>query len=204
MLAQGEIASARRQDQQAETIFRTVEHDPASQTSMRLGAEHELARLYELQGNNSAAEGMYRTTLTTFESARAELKNEDSKLPFLTNATPIYDDYIHFLVKQGKTDEALAAADQSRAHDVGAGPGPGHKAARVQARDIPRPAQVARKSGGGGSFLLAGEKQSYLWAITPKKTALFMLPAQAEIAPLIQRYSKESAGAGVLAIQQAQ
>src|SRR6266700_1053626 len=113
MLARGEIAAARRQDAQAETIFRTVESDPASHTSMPLGAEHQLAKLYEVQGNTAAAESAYRTALTTFEAARAELKNEDSKLPFLANATPIYDDYIHFMVKQGRADEALAAADQS-------------------------------------------------------------------------------------------
>ena len=46
MLAQARIAAARRQDQQAENIFRAVAHDPASQVSMRLGSEHELARLY--------------------------------------------------------------------------------------------------------------------------------------------------------------
>ena len=52
-LAQGEaLAAARRRDAQAEALFpRGVEHDPASQVSMRFGAEHELAKLFEIQGN---------------------------------------------------------------------------------------------------------------------------------------------------------
>ena len=61
--------------------------------------------------------------LTTFESARDQLKNEESKLPFLANATGIYDDYIHFLVAHHKTDEALALADDSRARTLEQGLG---------------------------------------------------------------------------------
>ncbi len=189
MLARGEIAAARRQDQQAESMFRTVEQDPVSQTSMRLGARHQLARLYEVQGKSIAAESMYRTALTTFEAARAELKNEDSKLPFLTNATPIYDDYIHFLVKQGRTDEALAAADQSRARTLAQGLGlttakPSFKPAALRSGDI------AQKTDATVLFYWLGEQQSYLWAITPKKSSLFRLPRQAEITPIIERYRK--------------
>jgi CHAT domain-containing protein/Tfp pilus assembly protein PilF len=189
MLAQGEIAAARRQDQQAETIFRTVETDPVSQTSMRLGAEHQLAKLYEAQGNTASAEGMYRTALTTFEAARAELKNEDSKLPFLANATPIYDDYIHFLVKQGRTEEALAAADQSRARTLAQGLGV------VANRPAPVPAAlqaeaVAQKRAATVLFYWLGEQESYLWAATAKQMKLFPLPAQRELTPLIERYRK--------------
>jgi CHAT domain-containing protein/Tfp pilus assembly protein PilF len=189
MLAQGEIAAARRQDAQAESIFRTVQTDPASQTSMRLGAEHQLAKLYEIQGNSVAAESAYRTALTTFEAARADLKREESKLPFLTNATPIYDDYIHLLVQQGRTGEALAAADQSRARTLAQGLGwvtgkPSLQPAALRAGD------VARKSGSTILFYWLGEKESYLWAISSKKTSLFLLPRQREIAPLIERYRK--------------
>jgi len=189
MLAQGEMAAARRQDREAETIFRTVEGDPVSQTSMRLGAEHQLARLYEAQNNRKAAEETYRTALTTFESARSELKNEDSKLPFLTNATPIYDDYIHFLVKQGRAEEALAAADQSRAQTLAQGLG------LLTDKHSLKPAalrvdEIARNRDATILFYWLGEQQSYLWAITPKQTTFFPLPAQREIAPLIDRYRK--------------
>ena len=189
LLAQGEIAAARRQDQLAETLFHTVEGDPASQISMRLGAEHQLAKLYEAQGNQ-AAENMYRTALTTFGSARDELKNEDSKLPFLANATPIYDDYIHFLVKQGRTDEALSAADQSRARTLAQGlgvavSGPGLVPAATQAE------AVAQKRGATVLFYWLGDQESYLWAVTAKETKLFPLPARRELTPLIERYRRE-------------
>ena len=195
MLAQGEIAAARREDAKAEEFFRTIEHDPESQTSMRFGAEHQLARLYETQGHTKDAQSMYKTALATFEGARDQLKDEDSKLPFLANATSIYDDYIHFLVTQGKTDEALLTADQSRARTLAQGLGATTKQASSHPVYI-SPRAVAHKADATLLFYWLGAQQSYLWAITPEKTTLFTLPAQREITPLVERYGKAVVGAG--------
>jgi CHAT domain-containing protein len=189
MLAEGEIAAARGQHQEAEAKFHTVEQDKASQASMRLGAEHQLARLYEAQGNAATADSAYRTALKTFAAAREDLKNEESKLPFLANATPIYDDYIHFLVKQGRADEALAAADQSRAQTLAQGLGVATNKSLFSPAAL-RGGKIAQKTGTTVLFYWLGEKESYLWAITAQKTALFTLPAQGEIALLIDRYRK--------------
>jgi CHAT domain-containing protein len=56
--------------------------------------------------------------------------------------------------------------------------------------------QIALKSGGTLLFYWLGNQQSYLWAITPKKTMLFTLPAAEEIEAAIQRYreSLETSG----------
>jgi CHAT domain-containing protein len=188
-LAQGKLAAARHQDAQAEGLFRAVEQNPASQVSMRFGAEHELARLFEQQGSVAAAQAMYRTALATFEGARDQLKDDDSKLPFLANAKSIYDDYIHFRVTQGKTEEALVTADQSRARTLAQGFGQASDQRVLSPAALP-PQAVARKAGATLLFYWLGEKQSYLWAITPEKTTLFTLPAQREITPLIERYRK--------------
>jgi CHAT domain-containing protein len=184
MLAQGEIAAARNQDQQAEAAFRTVETDPESQTSMRLGAEHELARLYERRGDMATADRMYTAALTTFEQAREQLQHEASKLPFLANAAPIYDDYIHMLVQEGKTGEALAVADHSRARTLAQGLG---LVTPVQPAVL-HPSVIAQKAGATLLFYWLGRTQSYLWAVTGKKTELFSLPAQGEITAIVQRY----------------
>ncbi|MGA7107750.1 MAG: CHAT domain-containing protein [Terracidiphilus sp.] len=192
-LAQGRLAAALRQDRLAEEIFRKVEADPASQSSMRIGAEHELARLSEVQGDAIDADRMYRTTLSTFESTRAQLKHEDSKLPFLANATGIYDDYIHFLVSHGKTAQALEIADQSRARTLAQGLGLAPNT-RAFDRTALQPGNVAQKAGATLLFYWLGQKQSYLWAITPTKTALFPLPAQSELMPKIERYREALLG----------
>jgi CHAT domain-containing protein len=132
---------------------------------------------------------MYKTALATFESARAQLKNEDSRLPFVANAARIYDHYIHFLVQHSRSDGALAAADQSRARTLEQGLGvAGGKPSPRQTTLNPR--QIAQKSGATLLFYWLGEKQSYLWAITPEKIKLFTLPAQSEIAARVERYNK--------------
>jgi CHAT domain-containing protein len=43
-------------------------------------------------------------------------------------------------------------------------------------------------------FYWLGEKQSYLWAITPRKTGLFTLPAGSEIDAAVRRYRKALGG----------
>jgi CHAT domain-containing protein/tetratricopeptide (TPR) repeat protein len=189
MLTQGMLAAARRQDQQAETLFRTVQNDPAGPTTTRLDAGWELARLFEAQGNIQAAERTYKTTLATFETARAQLKNENSRLPFVANASGIYDNYIHFLVGQGRSDEALAAADQSRARTLAQGLGLAVTDTSFRPVTL-NPRQIAQKAGATLLFYWLGDKQSYLWAITPAKITLTQLPAREEIVAQVERYRK--------------
>ena len=59
-----------------------------------------------------------------------------------------------------------------------------------------RPNEVARSSGATLLFYWLGEKQSYLWAITPAKTALYTLPPQRDIASSIGRYRRALLGLG--------
>jgi CHAT domain-containing protein len=190
MAIQLQAAALRGDKERAETLLHEVEASPDSQTSMKWGSERALARLYEQRGDAPAALNAYHAALATFENARDEIQNEDSRLPFLTNATRIYDDYIHFLVKQDRREEALAAADQSRARTLAQGLGVTTTKSAFHPVAL-RAGEIARKTAATVLFYWLGEKQSYLWAITPNKTALFTLPAQSEIAPAIERYRKE-------------
>jgi CHAT domain-containing protein/Tfp pilus assembly protein PilF len=188
MLTRGKLAAARRQDQQADKLFRIVQNDSANPTTTRLEAGRELAQLFELQGKKREAEQSYKATLAIFESARAQLKHEDSRLPFAANATGIYDGYIHLLVEQGRSEEALAAADQSRARTLAQGLGVEEsKAARLAAL---HPRQIAQSSGATLLFYWLGAQHSYLWAITPSRITLIPLPAQKELSARIERYRR--------------
>ena len=193
LLARARVAAARRQNPQAEALFRQVESDAASQTTMRLGAEHELARLFESEGRIDGALAMYSTALARFESARAQIKNEDSKLPYFANATPIYDDYIRLLLAQGKTEEALAAADQSRARTLEQGLGLDAGQPSLHAAAL-RPGELASRAGATLLFYWLGARQSWLWVITPAKTAVLQLPAEAEIGRRVERYRRALQG----------
>lgn len=193
LLVKGIIAARTENAAEAERIFRVVEQDKNSNASLKWRAEHELARLYEDQKRPVLADGEYRTALATFETARSSLRRSDSKLPFSTNAARIYDDYIHFLVTHGKSGEALRWADYSRARTLSEGLGLLSKTASQEAHAQP-PAldaqQISRRAKGTVLFYWLGEKESYLWAITPRKVSLFTLPPGAEIDSLVQRYRK--------------
>jgi CHAT domain-containing protein len=118
-------------------------------------------------------------------------------LPFSNNASRIYDDYVHFLVTRGRTDDALRWADYSRARTLSEGLGLLSKGSS-NANHAGPPAlsarEISRRAKGTLLFYWLGQKQSYLWAITPLKTSLFPLPAASEIDSLVQRYRKSLNG----------
>ncbi len=192
LFAQGKIDAAEGRREQAESIFTRIQQDPASQASMRIGAGHALALLLEQEGKTAAADGMFRNTLAAFEAARAQLKNEDSKLPYLANATPVYDDYIALLIRQGKADRALALADQSRARTLEQGLGMTDRPGASES--LLRPQAIAARTRATLLFYWLGEKQSWLWAVTPSQTRLFPLPARSQIEPLVARYRRALLG----------
>lgn len=187
LTARGKIAVQQRQDRQAEEQLLAAETDPAISISLKLEAEQDLAQLYEVEGHAPAADEMYRKALTNFESARAQLKNEDSRLPFVANAESIYDSYIHFLVHQGRAEEALAVADQSRAQTLAEGLGLSSPARSSDPKRLNASA-IAQSAQTTALFYWLGKQESYLWAVTPAKVEHFALPPAKEIAAQVDRY----------------
>jgi CHAT domain-containing protein/tetratricopeptide (TPR) repeat protein len=217
-LVQGQIAAKQHDSAAAEAAFHEVEQSGDSPVFLKWDAEHSHARLYEDENQMDAAASEYRIALSTFEGARSELQREASKLTFLSNASAIYDDYIHFLIVHGKTDEALQVAEFERGRTLSEGlglldanvseAGPGKsgvsKSGKSQSGSaktialqktafkpgVVDPQATARRAGGTILFYALGEKQSYLWAISPQKTSFFTLPPKSEIDPTVQRYGK--------------
>jgi CHAT domain-containing protein/tetratricopeptide (TPR) repeat protein len=189
LLTMGMLAATRGQSAQAESYFHSVQTDPSSLMTTKLRAGFELAKLFESEGKMAAAERMYRATLQMYEAARAQLKSEESQLPFGANAADIYDYYIHFLVKLGQNEAALAVADQSRAQTLERALEEPGASKPLRAASF-NPQQIARKTNSTLLFYWLGEQESYLWVITPAKTQLFLLPPQNEITASVERYRK--------------
>ncbi len=192
-LIQGRISARSNDAAAAEGAFNEVAQSQDCPVFLKWEAERSLARLYEDERQFDAANREYKTALDTFETARSALKHEDSRLPFLTNASRIYDDYIHFLVARGKKDEALQVADFSRGRTLAEGLGLLQKETSFKPVSLDA-SGVARRAGATIFFYWLGDKESYLWAITPQKTVLFNLPPGAEIDAAAQRYRQDLAG----------
>jgi len=188
-MLQGEAAALRHDWPRADGLLHEVAAAPESQNRMRWTAEHTLATMYEAQGQPAAAEQSYKAALALVEGARADLKQELSQLTFLTNAARIYDDYIHFLVAQGRGDEALEAADWSRARTLQQGLGLISADASLKPPPL-HAREIARRTNSTLLFYWMGERQSYVWAVSPQKTMLVNLPAKSEIATRIERYRR--------------
>jgi CHAT domain-containing protein/Tfp pilus assembly protein PilF len=189
ILTKGLFAVAQHHDGEAEADFRSVWTDRDSLTTLRLDAGSDLATLYESQHRVSAAEQMYNSTLATYESARATLEKEEAQLPFGANATQVYDDYIHLMVSEGRTGDALATADQSRARTLGQGLDTAAGKSSYRAGSID-PRRVAQMSDATLLFYWLGARQSYLWAISPTRVAMYLLPPQQQITARVQSYRK--------------
>ncbi len=186
-LVQGQIAARRGDTNAAEGAFLQVERDKICPVFLKWEAEGSLARLYEDESQFDSAEKEFRTALTTFETARSGLQHVDSRLPFLSNASRIYDGYIHLLVTQNKTAEALQVADFNRARTLKEGLGMLPQGTSFAPEPL-HAQQVARHAAGTILFYWLGEEQSYLWAVTPRKVGLFQLPPAAEIETRVERY----------------
>jgi CHAT domain-containing protein len=189
LLTMGQVAAREGNAQQAEQVFSEVANDPKVDPSLKWEAQHELANLYADQHQVSQALAAYRTTIQTFENARSEIQHEDVKLPFLANASSLYEDYVHFLLSQNKSAEGLSVADHARARTLAEGLGQLRKSDSVLPTMLDAQG-IARRAGGPILYYLLGAKQSHLWVITSQKTSLFQLPPASEINAAVHRYRK--------------
>ena len=189
LLAKGQIAARSGDAAAAEQTFQEVSDDPKVDLSLKWEAQHELANLYLSEKSFDHADRAYRAALATFETARAEIHHEAVKLPFLGNANRLYDDYVQFLVEEGKTDEALQAADYGRAQTLAEGLGV-LKGRGTFAPPKFDPRAAARAENGTILFYFLGARRSYLWAITPREVHIFPLPPAPEIDARVQTFRK--------------
>ena len=188
-LIQGQAAALRRDWPRADKLLHEVIAGANSQDSMRWDAQRSLGNVYEAQGDSTRADQAYRSALALVEGARAAIQQEESRLAFLSKATRIYDDYIHYLIAAGKMEEALEAADWSRARTLQQGLGliaSGASTAPPRLRAV----EIARKAKATLLFYWLGSRQSYLWAVSPQGMTLVLLPAKSEIVPHIERYRR--------------
>lgn len=199
-LVQGQIAAKRNDFATAEGIFRQIERDPQCPVFLKWEAEHSLAQVYRDQGSFDQADSEYRTALTTFERARSTVRHEDFQISFLANGAHLYDDYVHFLVSRDRNADALSWADMSRARSLAEGLGVATEDALQTSSNSPiapphpNLRAIARTINGTVLFYWLGENESYLWAVTPVTTQIFILPTREQLETQVLRYRKALIG----------
>ncbi|HLQ51055.1 MAG TPA: CHAT domain-containing protein [Terriglobales bacterium] len=188
-----QIAMGERKFLQAKELLQEVIRGSSGDFSLQWMAQAKLAKVYAALKQPELADHEFRNALATFDRARALLTVEEYKLTFLTSALHFYNDYLEFLVQRGKITEALHVVELNRARTLAEGlelkqGRPSATSAQFQPEGVAKRANAIVLS-----YWLATER-SYLWAITPSRTAMFVLPGESEINRTVERYRKTLAG----------
>ena len=192
-LLSGRVEASKRNFVQAEAVFHTVMLEPSIETSLKWEAQARLAKLYDDEGLTQKAEFEYQKSIDTIESARASVIRDESRLTFLASGIEFYEDYLGFLIKHDRKDEALRIAELSRARTLAQGLAATTQVGSVPVRRI-RPQRIAQKWKSTLLFFWIGQKQSYLWVITPLKTHCLKLPKASEIDPVLKSFREALLG----------
>jgi CHAT domain-containing protein len=194
LLIEGKIAAHQNDATRAQQLFREIAADQQSNMALKWEAQESLARLYEDEHRTADAERQYKIALATFQNARASLQDEELRLPFLSNAAHLQDDYVHFLVSQRKSVKALQVADYSRAQTLAEGLGSGHNVPASQPSAMKNPQRLAAELDATILFYWLGPQYSYLWVVSRNHVALLQLPSTASIDTLVRNYLNELHG----------
>jgi CHAT domain-containing protein len=180
-LIRARILSNQKNFPEAEPLFQKIVGDPATTKADRWEAKARLAKLYDDENRVAEAEREYREVIWTFEEVRKSVGQDELRLSFLSGGIGYYDDYVEFLIAHGRPNDALKAAELSRAMTLMEG-------TSSQSAPAVLPQMVAKHLKATLLFYWVGQQHSYLWVITPVKTAYFTLPAASEIESAVKSY----------------
>jgi CHAT domain-containing protein/Tfp pilus assembly protein PilF len=176
--AEGDIWEGRGVLDKAETLYREVLSSPHSKAELRWEVRAALGALRIKQRRPAEADLEFRRAFALMEESRGELTRTDHKISFSSSLDRIHDDYVAFLIEQGRMLQALEVADRSRARLL--------REMLESERELPRLAgarfqETARALDSVILFYWLAPSRSFLWEVTPGAVKLHVLPAEAEI-----------------------
>ena len=198
LLMAGHIADAQKRFPEARNSFQRVLGDPTVDTRRRWEAEAGLAQVWDDQGRFLEAERQYLKAINKIEQARQSVNHNELRLSFLSSGIEVYGEYVDFLIRRGRPADALNQAELSRARTLSEGLSSNEQIESSHAAPRVPPQQLAQRLQATLLVYWLGERHSYLWAVTPSKTAYFTLPPAPEIDPLIKSYREFTLKSGDL------
>ncbi len=180
----GRILEARHDLPAAESRYRQVATSQSAEPATRFEASARLARLLDEQQRLAEADRQYRDLLAGLRQYRGALSQQDWKITWQSSLIRFYKDYVGFLWRNGRREEALGVAESSRAQVLAeqlGEPGDG-PVSPTRLRSLARDTGCTLLS-----YWLAGD-ESYLWTITGGGIKGFTLPRQSEIAPAVESH----------------
>lgn len=186
-LIAGRIEASRKHFQRAEELLREIILDQTISAATRWEAEARLASVYGQEGQPVKAESEYKRSIKTIQAARQSIEEDELRLTFLSSAIDFYDEYIDFLMRRGRAEDALRVADRTRSQTLMESLTTSNKVSTIPVPG-PAPRQLAQKLHAYLLLYWVGQNHSYLWVITSSKISTFLLPPKSEIDPLVKNY----------------
>jgi CHAT domain-containing protein len=185
----------------AKTILLDVERQTQQFPTTRLDAQHTLAQVCDRTGDHQQAEIWFQRSIATYHSQRSELRTDDARLPFSQNGRDLYMDYVAYLVRNHRTDEALDVIDQGRAETLAEGLGfekdnTSTRPLRISLRTL------ARESHAVILVYAMSAQASYLWGANDKESGFYTLPDRATIQTAVASHRRAVLGARDLMAEQ--
>jgi CHAT domain-containing protein/tetratricopeptide (TPR) repeat protein len=176
MLDRAAILRAGGEAAAAETIYHRALAHPDATNLTKVDAEAGLARLHLERGQFAAADRFFGRAHARIERTRTNLENLDHRLSFLTSLVMVHRDYVERLVARGRSNEALAVVEGTRARVLserfgGVASEPAEDDLRARARSR-------------GELLLSywvAPLRSHLWAVSGDRIQHFLLPGETEL-----------------------
>ncbi|HXH41590.1 MAG TPA: CHAT domain-containing protein [Thermoanaerobaculia bacterium] len=162
--------------------------DAAATPSQRWEAHGRLAQFYAAANQPINADEEFRRAIDTAAAARRDVKSEELRLPFGALVREVHEQYVTFLLSAGKIDQALEAAELSRARTLEEALG---EDADVQSSD---PKRIAREHGAVILAYWLAPTRSYVWTITSTTVAVDVLKPSGEIERAVEWYARELTG----------
>jgi CHAT domain-containing protein len=188
-LLEAQLLAQRGDLSQAEALLLKVEQQSRHFPTTQVDAQHTLAQVCDKAGDQRQAEGWFQRSIATYHSQRSELRTDDARLPFSQNGRDLYMDYVAYLVRNHRTDEALDVIDQGRAETLAEGLGfekdsTSTRPLRISLRTL------ARESHAVILAYAMSAQGSYLWAANDKESGFYTLPTRATIQTAVARHRR--------------
>ena len=179
--------AAGRKDARAEALYLSLiaEYHEGLNPVPMLEARAELANLLAEKGKFDQADAQFRAALMHLESRRVALVREDNRMTYLARLIRFYDRYINFLVDRKQPERALEVAESSRALVLDERLESKSEHAVVSASQL---RDLARSSHAVFLSYWLGKDRSFLWSVTADGIAIYQLPPESQITPLVAGY----------------
>jgi CHAT domain-containing protein len=201
-LLAAQLLAQRGDPAEAKTLLLEVEQQSRQFPTTQVDAQHTLAQVCDKAGDHEQAEHWFQRSIATYHSQRSELRTDDARLPFSQNGHDLYMDYVDYLVRNHRTDEALDVIDQGRAETLTEGLGLENKDGTAT-----RPLHIslkalARRSHAVILVYAMSQQVSYLWAANGKESGFYTLPDRAAILGAVANHRRAVLAARDLVAEQ--